>query len=111
MSVSVNLYEQYNLVYYSGVIISHKDHQKLECHLLFLFLIFKDRPDPVTSSPGRDLPPFEDEDDEAMAPDGQDRHGAEGFGEEDGDQEEDDGEHLFGDNMENDYRPMPQLDR
>merc|ERR1712141_137329 len=50
-------------------------------------------------------------DDEAMAPDGQDRHGAEGFGEEDGDQEEDDGEHLFGDNMENDYRPMPQLDR
>ena len=30
---------------------------------------------------------------------------------EDGDQEEDDGEHLFGDNMENDYRPMPQLDR
>ena len=78
---------------------------------LILFLIFQDRPDPVTSSPGRDLPPFEDEDDEAMAPDGQDRHGAEGFGEEDGDQEEDDGEHLFGDNMENDYRPMPQLDR
>ena len=46
-----------------------------------------------------------------MAPDGQDRHGALGFGEEDGDQEEDDGEHLFGDNMENDYRPMPALDR
>ena len=45
-----------------------------------------------------------------MAPDGQDRHGALGFGEEDGDQEEDDGEHLFGDNMENDYRPMPALD-
>jgi hypothetical protein len=46
-----------------------------------------------------------------MAPDGQERHGALGFGEEDVDQEEDDGEHLFGDDMENDYRPMPALDR
>ena len=70
-----------------------------------------DQPDPVTSSPGRDLPPFEDEDDEALAPDGQERHGALGMGEEDGDLEEDDGEHLFGDNMEDDYRPMPALDR
>jgi len=70
-----------------------------------------DNRDPVTSSPGRDLPPFEDEDDEAMAPDGQERHGAVGFGEEDVDQEEEDGEHLFGDDMERDYRPMPALDR
>jgi len=53
--------------------------------------------DPVTSSPGRDLPPFEDE--ELL---GEPRHEEE---------EEDDGEELFGDNMENDYRPMPGLDR
>ncbi len=54
--------------------------------------------DPVTSSPGRDLPPFEDEeligDDEVRQ-----------------EEEEADGEELFGDNMENDYRPMPGLDR
>jgi len=53
--------------------------------------------DPVTSSPGRDLPPFEDE--ELL---GEPRNEEE---------EEDDGEELFGDNMENDYRPMPGLDR
>ena len=46
-----------------------------------------------------------------MAPDGQERHGALGFSEEDINQEEDDGEHLFGDDIENDYRPMPKLDR
>lgn len=51
--------------------------------------------DPVTSSPGRDLPPFEDE--ELM---GEPRE-----------EEEEVGEELFGDNMENDYRPMPGLDR
>ena len=39
--------------------------------------------DPVTSSPGRDLPPFEDE--ELL---GEPRH----------EEEEDDGEELFGDN-------------
>ena len=54
--------------------------------------------DPVTSSPGRDLPPFEDED---LL--GEPRQVEE--------EEEDDGEELFGDNMENDYRPMPGLDR
>ena len=48
------------------------------------------------------MPPFEDEDDEAVAPDGH---------QEDADQEEEEGEHLFGDDMENDYRPMPGLDR
>jgi len=54
--------------------------------------------DPVTSSPGRDLPPFEDE--ELL---GEPRNEEE--------EEEDDGEELFGDNLENDYRPMPGLDR
>ena len=62
--------------------------------------MFQDHPDPVTSSPGRDLPPFEDEEDAAIAPDGSNM-----------DQEEEEGEHLFGDDMENDYRPMPGLDR
>merc|ERR1712088_40502 len=57
----------------------------------------RSRMDPVTSSPGRDLPPFEDE--ELL---GEPRNEEE---------EEDDGEELFGDNMENDYRPMPGLDR
>merc|ERR1711962_508777 len=57
----------------------------------------RSRIDPVTSSPGRDLPPFEDE--ELL---GEPRNEEE---------EEDDGEELFGDNMENDYRPMPGLDR
>jgi len=54
--------------------------------------------DPVTSSPGRDLPPFEDE--ELL---GEPRNEEE--------EEDDDGEELFGDNLENDYRPMPGLDR
>jgi len=56
--------------------------------------------DPLTSSPGRDLPAFENEDDLI------------GMG---GDQVDDDedgeGENLFGDDMENDYRPNPELDR
>ncbi|XP_071540003.1 DNA replication licensing factor mcm2 [Panulirus ornatus] len=51
--------------------------------------------DPVTSSPGRDLPPFEDESDLL----GNDLP-----------VEEEDGEELFGDNMENDYRHIPELD-
>ena len=46
------------------------------------------------------MPPFEDEEDAAIAPDGSNM-----------DQEEEDGDDLFGDNMENDYRPMPGLDR
>eukprot|EP00092_Neocalanus_flemingeri_P006174 GFUD01006646.1.p1 GENE.GFUD01006646.1~~GFUD01006646.1.p1 ORF type:complete len:902 (-),score=288.78 GFUD01006646.1:231-2936(-) len=54
--------------------------------------------DPVTSSPGRDLPAFENEDDLL---------GGMGNNEE---EEEGDGENLFGDDMERDYRPMPQLD-
>ncbi|CAG9832644.1 unnamed protein product [Diabrotica balteata] len=49
------------------------------------------------SSPGPDLAPFEDE-------------GAL-LGDINSDIEEEDGEELFGDNMENDYRPMPHLDR
>ncbi|XP_018570583.1 DNA replication licensing factor Mcm2 [Anoplophora glabripennis] len=49
------------------------------------------------SSPAQDLEPFEDE-------------GAL-LGDVDQDMEEEDGEELFGDNMENDYRPMPHLDR
>ena len=55
----------------------------------------------MTSSPGRDLPPFEDEEDAAIAPDGTNMD----------QEEEEEGEHLFGDDMENDYRPMPGLDR
>ena len=55
--------------------------------------------DPVTSSPGRDLPAFENEDDLIG-----------GMGGHDDDEEEDDGENLFGDNMEADYRAMPHLD-
>ncbi|XP_057296676.1 DNA replication licensing factor mcm2-like [Hydractinia symbiolongicarpus] len=52
----------------------------------------------VTSSPGRDdLAPFEDETDALL-------------GNDVGDQEEEDGEELFGDRMEDDYRPIPQLD-
>ena len=49
--------------------------------------------DPITSSPGRDLPPFEDE------------------GTEEREEEEEEGENLFGDDMERDYRAMPGLDR
>ena len=56
--------------------------------------------DPVTSSPGRDLPAFENEDDLL---------GGLG-GHHDDEEEEDEGENLFGDNMEADYRAMPHLD-
>uniref|UniRef100_A0A0N7ZC12 DNA replication licensing factor MCM2 n=1 Tax=Scylla olivacea TaxID=85551 RepID=A0A0N7ZC12_SCYOL len=52
--------------------------------------------DPVTSSPGRDLPAFEDESDL--------------IGNDAPVEEEEDGEELFGDNMENDYRHIPELD-
>ncbi|XP_044261845.1 DNA replication licensing factor Mcm2 [Tribolium madens] len=48
------------------------------------------------SSPPRELEPFEDEG--ALFGDGSPM-------------EEEEGEELFGDNMENDYRPMPHLDR
>lgn len=48
------------------------------------------------SSPAQDLAPFEDE---ALLDDIN------------ADVEEEDGEELFGENMENDYRPMPHLDR
>ena len=58
----------------------------------------RNRVDPLTSSPGRDLPPFEDEDLVAGEPQNEE-------------EEDDDGEELFGDNMENDYRAMPALDR
>jgi len=56
--------------------------------------------DPVTSSPGRDLPAFENEDDliGGMGNAGDD------------DEEEGEGENLFGDDMERDYRPVPHLD-
>ena len=50
---------------------------------------------------GRDLPAFEDESD--LLGTGVDRELDE--------EEEADGEELFGDNMEADYRPMPELDR
>ena len=56
--------------------------------------------DPITSSPGRDLPAFENEDDLIG-----------GMGGGDEEEEEDDGENLFGDDMENDYRAMPHLDQ
>ncbi|XP_056644504.1 DNA replication licensing factor Mcm2 [Diorhabda sublineata] len=49
------------------------------------------------SSPAPNMAPFEDE--------------GELIGDIDPDVEEEDGEELFGDNMENDYRPMPHLDR
>lgn len=58
----------------------------------------RNRVDPLTSSPGRDLPPFEEE--ELIAGEPQNEE-----------EEDDDGEELFGDNMENDYRAMPALDR
>ncbi|XP_029457178.1 DNA replication licensing factor MCM2 isoform X2 [Rhinatrema bivittatum] len=55
------------------------------------------RGDALTSSPGRDLPPFEDESegllDEGGLPD-----------------EEEDGEELIGEGMERDYRAIPELD-
>ncbi|XP_031573704.1 DNA replication licensing factor mcm2-like [Actinia tenebrosa] len=55
------------------------------------------RTDGLTSSPARDLPPFEDETDAVL--------GNEGSG-----IEEEDGEELFGDRMEDDYRVIPALD-
>lgn len=59
--------------------------------------------DPATSSPGRDLPPFEDEGD--LLGGGGDLASV------DPEEEAADGEELFGDHMERDYRPMPGLDR
>ncbi|XP_053153412.1 DNA replication licensing factor MCM2 [Hemicordylus capensis] len=56
------------------------------------------RGDAFTSSPGRDLPPFEDESEGLL--------GAEGLP----DEEEEDGEELIGEGMERDYRPIPELD-
>uniref|UniRef100_A0A672ZPN0 DNA replication licensing factor MCM2 n=1 Tax=Sphaeramia orbicularis TaxID=375764 RepID=A0A672ZPN0_9TELE len=55
----------------------------------------------LTSSPGRDLPPFEDE-----------SEGLLGDGPLPGEEEEDaDGEELIGDGMERDYRAIPALDQ
>ncbi|XP_047122833.1 DNA replication licensing factor mcm2 [Hydra vulgaris] len=52
----------------------------------------------VTSSPGRDdLAPFEDETDVLL-------------GNDPNEEEEGEGEELFGENMEDDYRPIPHLD-
>ncbi|KAM3914552.1 DNA replication licensing factor MCM2 [Leptodactylus fuscus] len=56
------------------------------------------RLDALTSSPGRDLPPFEDESEGIL--------GDEGLPVD----EEDDGEELIGDGMERDYRPISELD-
>lgn len=61
-------------------------------------------PNAGTLSPGRDLPPFEDES-ELLG----------GVGNEEDDvrqdeEQEEDGEELFGDNMEDDYRPIAALD-
>nr|AAM28219.1 DNA replication licensing factor [Danio rerio] len=52
----------------------------------------------LTSSPGRDLPPFEDESEGLL-------------GDTLPDEEDDDGEELIGDAMERDYRVVPELDR
>lgn len=52
--------------------------------------------DPLTSSPGRDLPPFEDES-ELLGDVGEVR-------------EDEEGENLFGDDVERDYQAIPQLD-
>ncbi|CAH2312020.1 DNA replication licensing factor MCM2 [Pelobates cultripes] len=56
------------------------------------------RGDALTSSPGRDLPPFEDESEGIL--------GDEGLPVD----EEEDGEELIGDGMERDYRPISELD-
>ncbi|CAG10746.1 unnamed protein product, partial [Tetraodon nigroviridis] len=57
----------------------------------------------LTSSPGRDLPPFEDESEGILG---------EGHLPGDAEEEEDDeGEELIGDGMERDYRPIPALDQ
>ncbi|XP_041080079.1 DNA replication licensing factor mcm2 [Polyodon spathula] len=53
----------------------------------------------LTSSPGRDLPPFEDESEGLLGGDALP------------DEEEDDGEELIGDGMERDYRAIPELDQ
>ncbi|XP_032892873.1 DNA replication licensing factor MCM2 [Amblyraja radiata] len=55
------------------------------------------RGDALTSSPGRDLPPFEDESEGLL--------GTDVLAE-----EEEDGEDLMGDDLERDYRAIPQLD-
>ncbi|MEE6502161.1 hypothetical protein FKM82_004425 [Ascaphus truei] len=55
------------------------------------------RGDALTSSPGRDLPPFEDESEGLL-------------GDEVLPVEEEDGEELIGDGMERDYRAIPELD-
>uniref|UniRef100_A0A670Y883 DNA replication licensing factor MCM2 n=1 Tax=Pseudonaja textilis TaxID=8673 RepID=A0A670Y883_PSETE len=56
------------------------------------------RGEAFTSSPGRDLPPFEDESEGLL--------GTEGLP----DEEDEDGEELIGEGMERDYRPIPELD-
>nr|XP_020139139.1 DNA replication licensing factor MCM2-like [Microcebus murinus] len=56
------------------------------------------RVEALTSSPGRDLPPFEDESEGLL--------GTQGPLED----EEEDGEELIGDGMERDYRAIPELD-
>ncbi|KAI4871880.1 hypothetical protein NFI96_020465 [Prochilodus magdalenae] len=53
----------------------------------------------LTSSPGRDLPPFEDESEGLLGENVPDE------------EEEGDGEELIGDAMEMDYRAIPELDR
>eukprot|EP00118_Oscarella_pearsei_P004523 m.19557 g.19557 ORF g.19557 m.19557 type:complete len:892 (+) comp27855_c0_seq1:94-2769(+) len=58
----------------------------------------------LTSSPaGEDLPPFEDETDALLGNADEDQEAPR-------QQEEEDGEELFGDQMERDYRAIPQLD-
>uniref|UniRef100_A0A3Q2SX53 Uncharacterized protein n=1 Tax=Fundulus heteroclitus TaxID=8078 RepID=A0A3Q2SX53_FUNHE len=56
----------------------------------------------LTSSPGRDLPPFEDESEGLLG---------DGPLPEEEEEEEADGEELIGDGMERDYRAIPALDR
>uniref|UniRef100_A0A8D0GH26 DNA replication licensing factor MCM2 n=1 Tax=Sphenodon punctatus TaxID=8508 RepID=A0A8D0GH26_SPHPU len=56
------------------------------------------RGDAFASSPGRDLPPFEDESEGLL--------GTEGLP----DEEEEEGEELIGEGMERDYRAIPELD-
>ncbi|XP_077386655.1 DNA replication licensing factor MCM2 [Festucalex cinctus] len=60
------------------------------------------RGDP-TSSPGRDLPPFEDESEGLL--------GDVGLPADEEEEEDGDGEELIGDGMERDYRAIPALDR
>ncbi|CAJ0940627.1 unnamed protein product [Ranitomeya imitator] len=56
------------------------------------------RGDALTSSPGRDLPPFEDESEGLLGDEGLPVN------------EEEDGEELIGDGMERDYRAISELD-